>query len=85
MKRYGNLFSKICAFDNLVEAHRNARKGKIHYSEVKMVDANPEKYLTLTRHDQNVIGSYHGWLLWGDTYRLANKYIQPLASKPVIA
>lgn len=45
----------------------------------------PLKEMTaLTQHDQNVISSYHGWLLWGDTYRLANKYIYPLASKQVI-
>jgi RNA-directed DNA polymerase len=47
MKRYGNLFSKIYAMDNLVEAHRNARKGKTHYTEVRMVDVDPEKYLVL--------------------------------------
>lgn len=28
MKRYGNLYQKICSMDNLKEAHRNARKGK---------------------------------------------------------
>lgn len=30
--------------DNIREAHRSARRGKAHYKEVKMVDANPEKY-----------------------------------------
>lgn len=30
--------------DNIREAHRNARRGKAHYKEVKMVDADPEKY-----------------------------------------
>jgi len=58
MKRYGNLFSKIYAMDNLVEAHRNARKGKTHYSEVKMVDANPEKYLLLIQ-DILINKTYH--------------------------
>ncbi len=32
--------------DNLILAHHNARKGKGWYHEVKMVDANPEYYLT---------------------------------------
>lgn len=32
--------------DNLILAHHNARKGKGWYQEVKMVDANPEYYLT---------------------------------------
>lgn len=31
--------------ENLYEAHRNARKDKSWYKEVKMVDKNPEKYL----------------------------------------
>ena len=30
--------------ENIREAHRNARRGKAHYKEVKMVDADPEKY-----------------------------------------
>ena len=58
MKRHGNLFSKICAFDNLIEAHRNARKGKTHYSEVKMVDANPEKFLYIIQ-DMLINKTYH--------------------------
>lgn len=46
MKRYGNLYQKICSMDNLKEAHRNARKGKGWYAEVKEVDAHLEEYLT---------------------------------------
>lgn len=45
MKRYGNLFEKIVSYENLVLAHKNARKGKSHYTEVKMVNENPEFYL----------------------------------------
>lgn len=45
MKRYGNLYQKICEYENIVAAHENARRGKRHYREVRMVDANPEKYL----------------------------------------
>ncbi|MFA5409881.1 MAG: RNA-directed DNA polymerase [Bacilli bacterium] len=44
MKRYGNLYSKIYDMDNIRLAHQNARKGKKHYDEVKMVDTNPEYY-----------------------------------------
>ena len=47
MKRFNNLYSKIYNIDNIRLAHKNARKGKLHYSEVKMVDANPEKYFVL--------------------------------------
>lgn len=44
MKRYGNLFERIVDIDNIKLAHKNARKGKTHYDEVKMVDADIEKY-----------------------------------------
>lgn len=44
MKRFGNLFSQIIDIDNILLAHQNARKGKSHYQEVQMVDADPIKY-----------------------------------------
>jgi len=44
MKRYGNLYSKIYYIENIKLAHKNARKGKLYYSEVKTVDVNQEKY-----------------------------------------
>lgn len=45
MKRVGGLFEKIYDIDNLMLAHKNARKGKTFYTEVQMVDSNPAKYL----------------------------------------
>lgn len=45
MKRYGNLYDKICDMDNLRLAHKNARKDKLFYKEVQMVDSDPEFYL----------------------------------------
>jgi RNA-directed DNA polymerase len=45
MKRVGNLWDKICDLENLRLAHKNARKGKAHYSEVQMVNSNEEQYL----------------------------------------
>ncbi len=45
MKRHGNLFGKIIDIDNLYLAHNNARKGKSHYTAVRMVDDDPERYL----------------------------------------
>ena len=36
---------KIYSMDNLRLAHRNAKRDKSHYREVKMVDSNPEFYL----------------------------------------
>jgi len=47
MKRYGNLYPQVWDMDNIREAHRNARRGKAHYKEVKMVDADPEKYFSI--------------------------------------
>lgn len=45
MKRFGHLYEKIYDKDNLRLAHKNARKGKTHYSEVKMIDADTEFYI----------------------------------------
>lgn len=44
MKRIGNLYEKIYDMDNIVMAHKMARKDKIHYTEVKKVDENKEFY-----------------------------------------
>lgn len=44
MKRHGNLWGKICELDNIKFAHKQARRGKAFYSEVKMVDADVDKY-----------------------------------------
>ena len=38
MKRYGNIYAKIYDMDNLRLAHENARKDKLYYKEVKMVE-----------------------------------------------
>ena len=45
MKRIGNLYEKIYDIENLRKAHRNARKGKSYYKDVKMVNANEDYYL----------------------------------------
>lgn len=44
MKRYGNPYPKMCSMENIRSAHINARKGKAHYHEVKMVNTNEELY-----------------------------------------
>lgn len=49
MKRYGNIYDKICSIDNIRNAHLNARKDKLFYKDVKMVDANPDKYFNKIR------------------------------------
>lgn len=40
--------------------------------------------LVSTRHDLNVISSYHGWLSWCDGYRLERKYVAPLLGKEIV-
>lgn len=45
IKRYGNIYEKICDYDNIVLAHKKASKDKGDYAEVKMVNSNPEYYL----------------------------------------
>ena len=47
MKRVGNLYHKICDIENIKLAHKNARKGKTHYIEVKEVDNNLDYYCEL--------------------------------------
>lgn len=44
MKRYGYLYEKVYAMDNIALAHKKAKRGKAHYREVQMVDANPQMY-----------------------------------------
>lgn len=44
MKRHGNLFDRIVDIENIKLAHKNARKGKTFYNEVKMVDSDVEHY-----------------------------------------
>lgn len=43
MKRYGNLYERICSLDNLRLAHQNAKKGKGWYQEVKMIDKDADR------------------------------------------
>lgn len=50
MKRYGYLFEKITDINNIILAHKNARKKKTHYAEVKMVDADVLKYAAQIKH-----------------------------------
>lgn len=45
VKRASGLFEQVYDIDNLVLAHKNARKSKTFYTEVQMVDSNPGKYL----------------------------------------
>jgi len=58
MKRCSNLFEKIIEPDNITLAHHNAKKGKGHYSEVKMVENIPEYYFGQV-HDMLADKTFH--------------------------
>ncbi|GBR74158.1 reverse transcriptase [Candidatus Termititenax aidoneus] len=62
MKRYGNIYAKICDLENLREAHHNARKDKSFYSDVKMVNTNEDFYLqkiqTMLQNKTYTVGKY---------------------------
>ena len=58
MKRFGNLYQQICSMENLQKAHKNAKKGKGWYAEVKIVDADLEDYLK-TLQEMFVNHTYH--------------------------
>ena len=47
MKRIGNLYHLIYDIENIKLAHENARKGKAHYKEVKLVDSDVDYYCNL--------------------------------------
>lgn len=49
MKRYGNLYPTICSAENIARAHRNAKRGKSHYHDVKAIEATPGPYLAEVR------------------------------------
>lgn len=45
MKRYGNLFNKVCSIENLYSAYTHAKRGKGWYAEVKLIGERPYYYL----------------------------------------
>lgn len=47
MKDTGDLFSKICDMDNLRKAHKNAKRGKGWYAEVKCIEKDLDHYLNV--------------------------------------
>lgn len=45
MKRYSNLYEQICSMENIIAAHANAKRGKMHYQEVQDVEASLDAHL----------------------------------------
>ena len=49
MKRLGNVFAKICDYENLALAHKNASKAKGHYKQVQKVNKALKAHLLYIR------------------------------------
>lgn len=49
MKRYSNLFEKLCSIENIALAHEKAKKVKAHYREVKWVDRESKRCFEFIR------------------------------------
>lgn len=45
MKRYNNLYKQITEYSNIELAHINAQKGKRHYTSVKKINKDQDRYL----------------------------------------
>ena len=58
MKRIGNLYEKIYDIENLRLAHKQARRGKSFYTEVKLIDENEDDYLYRLQ-DMLIHKTYH--------------------------
>ena len=65
MKRLGKIYPKICSMENLRNAHQQAQKDKGFYAEVKLVNSNPDYYLSLIQ--EMLIN--HTYALSPDDYR----------------
>lgn len=58
MKSIGNLYEKIYDIENLRLAHKQARRGKSFYTEVKLIDENEDEYLYRLQ-DMLIHKTYH--------------------------
>lgn len=68
-KRYGYIYSKIYTMDNLKLAHKRAREDKSFYKEVKMIDSNPEYYLSQIQ----LVLEYKLYFVTQDDYEMFEK------------
>ncbi len=78
MKRFGNLYNKICNIENIKLAHKNASKGKSNYKEVIMVNKAPDYYFNeiklMLENKTNSISSYYGWIKSCNAFNLWNAF-----------
>lgn len=50
MKKIGNLYEQVISESNIELAFNNAKKGKSHYKEIKIIEKDKEKYLNELRN-----------------------------------
>ena len=58
MKRIGNLYEKIYDIENSRLAHKQARRGKAFYTEVKLIDEDEDEYMYRLQ-DMLIHKTYH--------------------------
>jgi len=68
MKKYDDLFDKICTYENFRLAYKNASKGKQHYKEVKLINRNIPKYirrlLAEVKEQRYIVSDYDIFKRW---------------------
>ncbi len=57
-KRLGNVWPELVSIELIQEAYQNSRKGKTHRPDVRMVDADPKRYIQEVQR-LLVSGEYH--------------------------
>jgi retron-type reverse transcriptase len=50
MKRYGNLYHQITDLENISRSHTQAKRGKSHYQEVRLIETDPNYYCSQIQH-----------------------------------
>lgn len=82
MKRYNNLFKKICTYSNFDKALDSAFKNKKHYTEVKRIKRSRIRYVhklyNVVKNKEYKVGEYTIYDLftggkWREIYRLPMK------------
>ena len=74
MKTYRNLYPKLCSFENLYQAYRDARRGKRKHASVAAFEYDQEKELLLLRDELQARawapGPYHSFYIHDPKRRL---------------
>ncbi len=69
IKRYGNIYENVYNINNVLLAHKNARRDKLFYEDVRMVDNNLNYYMPYISD----ILKYKRYMLFPSDYTLIEK------------